>query len=56
MSYKLDENQLKIAMHTTGAALTLAGPGSGKTTVLTERTVRLSRMLEDPSKILCINH
>lgn len=54
MSYKLDENQLKIAMHTTGAALTLAGPGSGKTTVLTERTVRLSRMLEDPSKILCV--
>ena len=54
MSYKLDDNQMKIAMHTTGPALTLAGPGSGKTTVLTERTVRLSKKVRDPSEILCV--
>lgn len=54
MSYNLDKNQLEIAMHTTGAALTLAGPGSGKTTVLTERTMRLSQAIDDPSKILSV--
>ena len=54
MSYKLDDNQMKIATHTTGPALTLAGPGSGKTTVLTERTVRLSKKVSDPSEILCV--
>lgn len=54
MSYKLDDNQNKIVLHSTGAALTLAGPGSGKTTVLTERTVRLARKVSDPTKILCV--
>ncbi|MBE7058557.1 MAG: ATP-dependent helicase [Ruminococcaceae bacterium] len=54
MSYKLDNTQLEIAMHTNGAALTLAGPGSGKTTVLTERTVRLARKIQKPEKILCV--
>lgn len=54
MGYKLDNTQLKIAMHTDGAALTLAGPGSGKTTVLTDRTVRLARNTGSPEKILCV--
>ena len=54
MGYKLDSAQLEIAMHTNGAALTLAGPGSGKTTVLTERTVRLAKKIQKPEKILCV--
>lgn len=54
MDYKLDSTQLEIAMHTNGAALTLAGPGSGKTTVLTERTIRLAQKTGMPEKILCV--
>jgi len=54
MDYKLDDMQMQIANHTDGAALTLAGPGSGKTTVLTERTVRLASKIQKPEKILCV--
>lgn len=51
---KLDEMQEKIANHIQGAVLTLAGPGSGKTTVLTERTVRLAQKTGTPERILCV--
>ena len=51
---KLDENQERIANHFYGPALVLAGPGSGKTTVLTERTVKLSLKTKKPDKILCV--
>lgn len=51
---RLDSNQERIASHVDGPALTLAGPGSGKTTVLTERTVRLCRKTGHPERILCI--
>ena len=33
--------QLKAIQHMSGPALVLAGPGSGKTTVLTKRTANL---------------
>ena len=54
MDRKLDEMQEKIANHIQGAVLTLAGPGSGKTTVLTERTVRLAQKTGTPERILCV--
>ena len=54
MKYSLDENQEKIVSHIDGPALVLAGPGSGKTTVLIERTIRLARKIKMPQKILCV--
>lgn len=51
---KLDENQEKVANHFYGPALVLAGPGSGKTTVLTERAFRLGLKTSKPDKILCV--
>lgn len=32
----------------------LAGPGSGKTTVITERSVRIASELNNPSRLLCL--
>ena len=37
MTLKLDENQQKAVEHFQGPALVVAGPGSGKTTVIKER-------------------
>lgn len=53
MSFNL--SQAEAIRHTTGPMLVLAGPGSGKTTVITQRTRYL--ILEagvDPSHILVI--
>lgn len=41
MAFPLTENQLKIVNHVDGALLVIAGPGSGKTRVLTERITNL---------------
>ncbi len=43
MSIQLDEHQLKAVKHLDGPALVVAGPGSGKTAVITERIVNLIR-------------
>ncbi len=51
---KLNPEQEQVASHTTGRILTLAGPGSGKTRTLTERTGRLMRAGVAPSSILCL--
>ena len=50
----LNPQQEQVANHTLGRILTLAGPGSGKTRTLTERTGRLIRKGVDPSQILCL--
>ncbi|MFC4321329.1 ATP-dependent helicase [Litchfieldia salsa] len=41
MTFPLTENQMKIVRHIDGALLVIAGPGSGKTRVLTERITNL---------------
>ena len=38
---ELDRNQEKAANHVTGPAIVIAGPGSGKTTVVTARILNL---------------
>ena len=43
MEMKLDEHQLKAVRHFKGPALVVAGPGSGKTTVIIERILHLIR-------------
>ena len=50
----LNPEQQAAASHYTGPALTLAGPGSGKTTVLTERTLYLARRTCAPDRILSV--
>ncbi len=51
----IDKDQLKAVMHRDGPALVLAGPGSGKTTVLTHHIVYLTdRLKVSPSSILVI--
>ena len=47
MSVRLTAIQRQVVAHGTGALLVVAGPGSGKTRVLTER---IRRLLEDPSQ------
>ena len=55
MTLKLDENQQKAVEHFQGPALVVAGPGSGKTTVIKERILHLIRNHNvDPEKILAI--
>ena len=50
-----NESQRKAIRHKDGPMLVLAGPGSGKTAVITERTVHLIRDCGvDPSNILVI--
>lgn len=51
---KLNPDQEKVAEHVQGRILTLAGPGSGKTRTLTERTGRLIRKGVSPESILCL--
>jgi DNA helicase-2/ATP-dependent DNA helicase PcrA len=51
---QLNRNQEQVASHVHGRILTLAGPGSGKTKTLTERTGRLIKKGFDPSSILCL--
>ena len=52
---KLDQSQLKAIRHFKGPAMILAGPGSGKTTVITQRIRYLIQQHGvDPSRILVI--
>lgn len=52
---KLDRNQEKAANHVTGPAIVIAGPGSGKTTVVTARILNLIQTHNiSPSQILAI--
>ncbi|HYE21436.1 MAG TPA: UvrD-helicase domain-containing protein [Tepidisphaeraceae bacterium] len=51
---KLNPEQELVASHTLGRILTLAGPGSGKTRTLTERTGRLIRGGANPASLLCL--
>lgn len=51
---KLNPQQEEVAEHVHGRILTLAGPGSGKTKTLTERTGRLIRKGVNPANILCL--
>ncbi len=51
----LDNNQTKAINHYTGPAIVVAGPGSGKTTVVTERILHLIQTHKiAPSNILAI--
>ena len=55
MKWKLDEDQQKAVEHFEGPALVVAGPGSGKTTVIKERILHLiHRHNVDPANILAI--
>jgi DNA helicase-2/ATP-dependent DNA helicase PcrA len=51
---QLNPEQEQVANHVRGRILTLAGPGSGKTRTLTERTGRLVRNGVNPANILCL--
>ena len=52
---RLDRNQEKAAHHVTGPAVVIAGPGSGKTTVVTARILNLIQTHNiPPSQILAI--
>src|SRR5687767_3634612 len=51
---KLNAQQERVAEHVRGRILTLAGPGSGKTRTLTERTGRLIRKGFAAESILCL--
>lgn len=55
MTLKLDENQQKAVEHFKGPALVVAGPGSGKTTVIKERILNLIQNHNvNPEQILAI--
>src|SRR5438477_3978903 len=51
---RLNPQQEQVASHVHGRILTLAGPGSGKTRTLTERTGRLIRAGYPAGSILCL--
>ena len=51
---QLNPHQEQVANHVFGRILTLAGPGSGKTKTLTERTGRLIKRGFEPASILCL--
>ena len=52
---QLDEHQIKAVEHIEGPALVVAGPGSGKTTVIKERILNLIREHNvNPEQILAI--
>src|SRR5215471_21077490 len=50
----LNPQQEEVASHVAGRILTLAGPGSGKTKTLTERTGRLIKKGANAASILCL--
>src|SRR5947209_20242017 len=50
----LNPQQEEVANHVQGRILTLAGPGSGKTKTLTERTGRLIKKGVAAGNILCL--
>ncbi|MFA4849614.1 MAG: ATP-dependent helicase [Methanoregula sp.] len=54
MKYTLSSKQQDIVDHDQGPILVLAGPGSGKTRVLTERVRRLITRNTRPFKVLCL--
>ncbi|MBO5076017.1 MAG: ATP-dependent helicase [Clostridia bacterium] len=54
MIYELSEVQRAAVSHGAGPALVLAGPGSGKTTVITNRSVRLAGAIRSPERLLCV--
>ena len=52
---RLDRNQEKAVNHVRGPAIVIAGPGSGKTTVVTARILNLIQTHNiPPSQILAI--
>ena len=52
---ELNPQQLKAVRHVTGPALVVAGPGSGKTRVLTHRVAYLIKEHNiQPDRILCV--
>ena len=54
MNFNMDPAQIAAVMHDEGPALVLAGPGSGKTTVITNRAVRITANKCEPSRLLCV--
>ena len=54
MSMRLNPEQELVASHVNGRILTLAGPGSGKTKTLTERTGRLIKLGVPANNVLCL--
>ena len=54
MIVNMDPAQKAAVMHGEGPALVLAGPGSGKTTVITNRAVRIASEKCPPSRLLCV--
>jgi DNA helicase-2/ATP-dependent DNA helicase PcrA len=51
---RLDSAQLAAATDRASIQLTLAGPGSGKTSTLTGRFVHLIRQGVDPARVLAV--
>lgn len=49
-----NENQIKAVSHKKGPAMVLAGPGSGKTTIITHRIKNLIESGVPPEKILVV--
>ena len=49
-----NENQIKAVSHKAGPAMILAGPGSGKTTIITHRIKKLIESGVSPEKILVV--
>ena len=54
MGITLDEQQKKAVTHAAGPLLVSAGPGSGKTRVITERVRHLTKSGAAPESILCL--
>ena len=49
-----NKNQIKAVSHKSGPAMVLAGPGSGKTTIITHRVKNLIKSGVSPEKILVV--
>jgi len=54
LSIVLNSAQEKAVTHTSSPLLIVAGPGSGKTTVITERVIHLVKNGHKASAILCL--
>src|SRR5688572_17575244 len=50
----LDEAQRRVVDHDGGPLLALGSPGTGKTTVLVERWVRLATSVAEPHRVLLL--